>query len=303
MENVHPPTERDLPVPSELKWITVDGADLAYREKGAGTPVVFVHGGISDLTVWDPIIEAVGERFRAIAYSRRYAWPNVDIERGAKDYMQPHVEDLYRLLLNLDAAPAHLVGNSWGAFICLRLAIQHPEAVRSLVLQEPPIIPLITGAPPSPIHILGSLARRPRTTLATLKFAATGLGPMQKLVKAGQIKPSIDTFASAVLGAEVYAAAPAEFKAHMYANSGTHVAQAIADGGFERLSAAEVAGVTHRTLVMTGSESPLVLRLLAARLDQLLSDSQMVEIPAASHVMHVQNPPAANAAILEFLAR
>ncbi|WP_336855468.1 alpha/beta hydrolase [Sinomonas albida] len=301
MEQADAPTQRGLPVPTDLKRVTVHGSELAYRERGTGTPVVFVHGGISDLTVWDPTIDVIGEHFRAIAYSRRYAWPNVDIDEGAKDYMQPHVEDLHRLLLALDAAPAHLVGNSWGAFICLRLAIQHPEAVRSLVLQEPPLIPLITGAPPSPAHILGSLVRHPSTTLATMKFAATGLGPMQKLVKAGKIRPSIDTFARAVLGAAEYAAAPADLKAHMYANAGTHIAQAVADGGFEPLSDQDVARVTHPTLVMTGSLSPAVLRLLAQRLDELLPHSRIVDIPDASHVMHIQNPAAANAAIRDFL--
>ena len=294
-------TERGLPVPVDLKRVTVGDADFAYRERGAGAPVVFVHGSISDLTVWDPTIDAVAERFRAIAYSRRYAWPNVDIAEGAQDYMQPHVDDLTALLSALDAAPAHLVGNSWGAFICLRVAMQHPELVRSLVLQEPPLIPLVTGAPPSPVHILRSLLSHPRTTMATLAFAATGLAPMQKLVKAGQIQQSIDKFASAVLGPEVYASAPADLRAHMQANAGTHVAQAIADGGFEPLAERDVAGVSHRALVMTGADSPLVLRLLAERLDELLPNSTLIEIPHASHVMHIQNPPGANAAILEFL--
>lgn len=301
MTNSNSLVERGLPVPADLLRVTVDGSEFAYQERGTGAPVVFVHGGISDLTVWDPTIRAVGEQFRAIAYSRRYAWPNADIADGVRDYMQPHVDDLHRLLTAFDAAPAHLVGNSWGAFICLRLAAQHPELVRSLVLQEPPLIPLITGAPPSPAHIMRSLLAHPRTTLATLSFAATGLGPMQKLVKAGRIPESIDRFASAVLGADVYASAPTSLKEHMIANAGTHVAQAIADGGFEPLSEAELASVTPRTLVMTGAKSPLVLRLLANRLHQLLPNSKAVEIPHASHVMHVQNPLATNSAILGFL--
>ncbi|GAB3269414.1 hypothetical protein GCM10027449_03690 [Sinomonas notoginsengisoli] len=77
--------------------------------------------------------------------------------------------------------------------------------------------------------------------------------------------------------------------------------QAIADGGFEPLSEQDVASVTRPTLVMTGSTSPAVLRLLAKRLDELLPHSRIVDIPDASHVMHVQNPAAANAAIVDFL--
>lgn len=293
--------QRGLVVPPDLNKVTVNGAQLSYRERGSGDPVVFVHGSISDLTIWDPTIEAVAEHFRAIAYSRRYAWPNADIEDGAKDYMQPHVDDLYHLLTALDATPAHLVGNSWGAFICLRLAIQHPEAVRRLVLQEPPLIPLITGAPPSPVIILRSLVLHPQSTAAAIKFAATDLVPMRKLAESGDIRASIDRFASAVLGRDEFAALPDEFRAHMYANAGTHVAQAIADGGFEPLSAAQIASVSHPALVMTGETSPVVLRLLAARLHRLLANSHAVDIKRASHVMNVQNPQDANAAIVRFL--
>lgn len=295
--------DRGLPAPTDLKHVTVRGYELTYREQGTGTPVVLVHGSISDVTVWDPTIDAIGQHFRAIAYSRRYAWPNVDISPGSKDYMQPHVDDLYELLTTLDAAPAHLVGNSWGAFICLRLALQHPNAVRSLVLQEPPLIPLVTGAPPSPAHILRSLVSQPRLTTTTVRFAATALSPMDKLVKAGQIERSIDVFAAAVLGPDVFASVPSAFKAHMYANAGTHVAQASADGGFEPLSDRDIATVAARTLVMTGANSPALFRLLAQRLDALLPDSRLVRIPDASHVMHLQNPSATNAAILDFLTQ
>jgi pimeloyl-ACP methyl ester carboxylesterase len=36
-----------------FKTATVNGATLAYREEGEGDPVVFVHGGLSDLRAWE----------------------------------------------------------------------------------------------------------------------------------------------------------------------------------------------------------------------------------------------------------
>jgi|SRR5579872_5303913 len=80
-------------------------------------------------------------------------WSNDDLRAGAKDMMQPHIQDLLAFLRAVDAYPAHLVGNSWGAFICLRAAIQEPAAVRSLVLEEPPIVLLVIGAPPTGRHL------------------------------------------------------------------------------------------------------------------------------------------------------
>lgn len=295
-------TERGLAVAADVKYVDVGECRFAFRERGVGEPVVFVHGSISDLTVWDPQLGAVGERFRAISYSRRYAWPNSDLPRGNPDMMQPHVEDLLAFLRALDAEPAHLVGNSWGAFISLRLAMQHPAAVRSLVLEEPPLVPLVTGAPPSPTHIAASMLRRPRLTLTTLRFAASTIAPMSKLVKADQVNASIERFAAGVLGRSAFDALPAEMRAHMYANANTHIGQALAEGGFEPLTEAQIAAVATPALVITGHDSPAVLRDLAALLTKLLPNSRSIDIPNASHVMHLQNPSAVNRELLKFLS-
>jgi pimeloyl-ACP methyl ester carboxylesterase len=64
--------------------------------------------------------------------------------------MWPHVDDLAAFLRAIDAVPAHLVGNSWGAFIALLTAIRHPDLVRTLVLEEAPVMPLFVSAPPRP---------------------------------------------------------------------------------------------------------------------------------------------------------
>ncbi len=54
--------------------------------------------------------------------------------------MDEHVHDLEAFLHLLGAAPAHLVGHSYGALVSLLLAVQAPQLVGSLVLAEPPAI-------------------------------------------------------------------------------------------------------------------------------------------------------------------
>jgi non-heme chloroperoxidase len=125
-----------------IRTAAVNGAALAYREQGEGEPVVFVHGSADDLRSWHRQLPAIGASHRAIAYSRRYARPNEDVEPDADDQMLPHVDDLVAFLRMMDAAPAHLVGHSFGGFVSLLAAIRHPQLVRSLVLQEPPVLPL-----------------------------------------------------------------------------------------------------------------------------------------------------------------
>lgn len=293
--------ERGLEVPTDVQYADIGAARLAYRARGEGEPVVFVHGSVCDLTVWDPQVEAIGERFRAISYSRRYAWPNADLPRGQRDMMQPHVDDLLGFLQAINALPARLVGNSWGAFISLRLAMQHPETVRSLVLEEPPLVPLITGAPPSPAHILRSLLRRPRLTTTTVRFAGSTIAPMTRLVKRDQINASIDQFVSGVLTEPAFRALPDDLRTHMYANANTHIGQALAAGGFEPLTEDQIRSVTTPALVVAGQDSPAVLRQLASLLTELLPNARLVDIPDASHIMHLQNPTALNQQLLEFL--
>ena len=64
-----------------------------------------------------------------------------------------HVADRGALVNELKATPAHLVGNSYGAYIALALAVDSPELMRSLVLREPPSLPS-----PVPHGPLGTVA-------------------------------------------------------------------------------------------------------------------------------------------------
>ena len=123
-----------------------------------------MHGSADDLRSWDQQLPAIGASYRAIAYSRRYARPNEDIEPDADNQTLPHVDDLVTFLQVMDATPAHLVGHSWGGLICLLAAIRHPQVVRSLVLQEPPVLSLFMSAAASTRSCSSSLfgGRGPR---------------------------------------------------------------------------------------------------------------------------------------------
>ena len=161
----------------DVRTAKVDGAELAYREQGEGEPVLFVHGGVSDLRIWANQLPVVGRSNRAISYSRRFARPNENIDPEAEDPWLQHVDDLAVFLREIDAAPAHLVGSSQGAYISLLAAIRYPKLVRSLVLEEPPVLPLFVGFPPRPTELLRLLATRPRTAIAILQFVLGTVAP------------------------------------------------------------------------------------------------------------------------------
>lgn len=88
-----------------------NGATLAYRERGRGEPVVFVHGSASDLRTWHHQLDDIGASHRAIVYSRRYARPNDPIPQGADDPMLPHVDDLLSFMTRVGSAPKRSTGS------------------------------------------------------------------------------------------------------------------------------------------------------------------------------------------------
>jgi pimeloyl-ACP methyl ester carboxylesterase len=131
-----------------LTSITQNGYRFEYVERGSGEPVVFVHGSASDYRTWQAQQDEFAQHFRTMPYSRRYHWPNDEIAEGADYSMTEHVEDLRALLRLLNATPAHLVGHSYGAFVCLLLAIREPGLVQTLALAEPPAITLFVSNQP-----------------------------------------------------------------------------------------------------------------------------------------------------------
>jgi pimeloyl-ACP methyl ester carboxylesterase len=48
-----------------MRFLRVDGHEMAYVEEGAGAPVLFVHGALADLRFWAPQMGAFARRHRA----------------------------------------------------------------------------------------------------------------------------------------------------------------------------------------------------------------------------------------------
>jgi pimeloyl-ACP methyl ester carboxylesterase len=112
---------------------TDEGTRLHYVVEGQGAPIALVGGKTSSVDgAWWRYIPPLAQRFKVIAFDNRGA--------GASD--KPDVPYSTRLMANdalavLHAAgetSAHWFGISLGGMILQQLALDHPEAVRSLIL-------------------------------------------------------------------------------------------------------------------------------------------------------------------------
>ena len=105
---------------------------------------MLVHGSWGDHHSWDGIAPGLARSFRVLTYDRR---GHSQSERpGAKGSVREDVADLACLIERLDLAPAHILGNSFGGSIALRLAAQRPDLFRSLLVHKPPLFGLLEEA-------------------------------------------------------------------------------------------------------------------------------------------------------------
>jgi pimeloyl-ACP methyl ester carboxylesterase len=281
------------------QWVINDTA-IETSESGSGEPLVLVHGSASDLRTWHLHQQAFAERYRVISYSRRYHWPNEVIGEATDYAMQQHVADLGKLLRSLDAAPAHLVGHSYGAFLCLLLALQDPSLVRSLVLAEPPVITLFVSSTPKPLELLRLLVTRPRTAAAIMRFGARGVVPASKAFRRGDMETGLRTFGEAVFGSGGYDRLPEARKAQVWDNR-TNVQAELLGSGFAPLDTEELRRLQVPSLLLNGEKSLSLFHVLNERLGELLPTVERAEIPGASHMMHEDNPAAFRQAVQLFL--
>jgi pimeloyl-ACP methyl ester carboxylesterase len=280
------------------KNLEIGSYRFACVERGEGSPVLFVHGSVSDYRTWLPQLEVFGKRYRAIAYSRRYHWPNAPIPDGADYSMTQHVADLAALIKELAVAPIQLVGHSYGAFLCLLLAIRQPDLVRSLVLAEPPAVTLFVSNKPTLPELLWLLATRPGTAAAVLKFGIRGLAPATRTMRAGRSDEALRIFGTAVLGAEIFGKLSTARMRQVHENL---IAAEFVGSGFAPLRSAWVKDIRIPVLLLSGAGSPALFHRIIERLHALLPESRHIDIRGASHIVHEDNAPAFNQALATFL--
>ncbi len=286
-----------------MPTVDVNGTRLAYAEQGEGQPVVFVHGGSGDLRVWENQLQVFRSRYRAIAISCRGYYPNSWLQEDAQNTLDTHVEDLIGFVRALDCAPVHLVGHSSpGGFGSLLLARRQPALLRSLVLVEPPVFPLLgVNIPPKPPQILRLFMRHPRVAAGFLKFGARGIGPAVKAFGQGDDEEGLRIFMTANLGPEAFARMPRSRFQQACENIKPLKAQLRA--GFPPFSEQDAQSISVPTLLVSGEKSNAVLHGVTDTLEKLLPNVERQNISGASHDMFESHPQAFNEGVLAFLER
>jgi pimeloyl-ACP methyl ester carboxylesterase len=115
----------------------VNGVRLYYEEHGSGVPVLCIHGAGSSALVWADAVEKLARVGRVIAYDRRGCSRSERPEPYERTSVAEHADDAAALLDAARAAPAVVIGRSYGGTVATDLALRYPDRVCALVLLEP----------------------------------------------------------------------------------------------------------------------------------------------------------------------
>jgi len=125
-----------------IRTVEVDGK--AYRvgtlgELGAGNPVVLIHGFSGDLDNWLFNLDALQSEGPVVALELPgHGASSKVLETGS---LRELADVLVRVLEKLEVSAATLIGHSLGGAVAMRIAIDHPQLARSLVLLAPAGLP------------------------------------------------------------------------------------------------------------------------------------------------------------------
>lgn len=110
------------------------GRSVKVIERGAGTPVVFLHSGVGSAGEWKQVFSLWPEGYRLVAIEtyRDGTGPGKAGHRSLDDYA-----DQVYAVAEYVGGPVSLVGFSWGGATALRVATADPEIVDRLAVIEP----------------------------------------------------------------------------------------------------------------------------------------------------------------------
>jgi 3-oxoadipate enol-lactonase len=255
----------------------LDAGDLRVRYEWSGPAearvVVLSHSLGTDLSMWDPQMPALAERFRVLRYDTR-GHGGTAVTDGPYSIAQLG-GDVLRMLDALGVTSAHFCGLSMGGQIGMWLGARAPERIGRLVLSN-------TGA-----RIGSTSAWNTRIeTVRTQGMGAIASGVTERWFSAElrERAPEVVARARALLEATP----PLGYAA---------CAAAIRDADARAL----LGGIHAPTLVIAGSKDPATPPADHRFLADSIPGARYVELEAA-HLSNLEAPEAFTSALVGFLA-
>ena len=251
------------------------GAGLAYEERGAGTPIVLIHGHPFDRRMWRPQLDALSDEFRLVAPD--LPGYGASPARGETMTMRALADTVVELLDAIGIERALVVGLSMGGLVAMEIGLGWPERASGLVLAA------TTAAP------------------VTREEAATRRAVAADMEANGMLGVALD-MAARLFGARARrdpAVVGAVFEMMISANPSG--AGAALRGRAERPDYASLLlSVRAPVLVITGDEDSYSTAEVTDQLVAALPAPQVVLLEGSGHLPNLEDPERFNDALRAF---
>jgi pimeloyl-ACP methyl ester carboxylesterase len=255
-----------------VEVIQTSGLEIAYERVGRGPPLVFVHGAAEDGRVWRPQLAALADEFTVVAWDEPGAGRSSDVpaDFGLADY----ASCLAAVIEAVGLGPAHVAGLSWGSTVVQELYRHHPGLVSTLIL-------------------IGAFAGW-KGSLPAEDVAARVEGVRQML----DAEPFDPTLPGLFAGEP-----PAEFVPLLEEIAADVRPESLRTQLFLMAEADQrdlLPRITVPTLLIWGeldARSPLGV---ARQFQETIPETELVVIPGAGHVSHLERPEQVNDAVRKF---
>ncbi len=254
---------------------------LEYEMAGNpdGERVLLIHAGTA--TAYAPLMvePALAERYRLVRFHRR-GFAGSDRFDG-RVTIDAFVRDALALLEHLEIGKAHVVGHSGSGVVALQLALDAPERVQTLVLEEPALAQLderwqaaVRDAMAAPLALARAGDARGAMDMWMNGIARSWRTDLERTVPGGP-QQTIDD--AATFMAEV---------------------EAVDAWEFDRT---RTEAMTMPVLYVIADRSPH--QAVARRFQTHVPHTEIVSIPDATHMLHTDQPALVATELAAFFAR
>jgi esterase len=272
-------------LPEGVKSVEVNGYDMAYQETGSGTPLVLVHGALTDYRYWYLLVPEFAKNSRVIAVGLRHYYPEKWDGNGDDFSYQQHAADVAAFIKKLNLGKVHLLGHSRGGGVVVNVAKTHPEVIKTLILAD------ASGFE----SMLPNTPEDQKLANASLDRITT----LQKNLASGNVDLGAQMFVDSLNGSGTWATRPLELRQVLFDNLGTATQMSAAPA----TSCEQVAKFDFPILLVHGERSPKNFSAMSAAMRKCKDVPEPIVIPNAAHNMSRDNPAVFNAALAEFLKR
>ncbi len=265
----------------------------------ARPPMLFVHGLGGESLDWVDVAVQLRDALDCVALDLpgfAHSAPPTDGDLSLDGLTRAVVDVLQTL-----TGPAHLVGNSLGGTVAVRVAAEHPELVASLTLVAP-ALPDLRPRPGSVQLLIGLLPLvGPLIVRAIINADPEWMARRIYALCYGNpaaVTPQRHARELATLRRR----ASLRYSPKVYREALRATENSYLDRGPRRLWQ-QAALVAVPTLVVVGGRDKLVSSRVAARAIRTFRDVEVLRLPDAGHLAHLEDPRAVAAAMSEFLSR